>query len=121
MAPRFNPNRPHGTIHPPTDGAWIDQNGCLFDKDGNFLRRHGSEPAKAAPAEDDDDDKPDDQKPQAPEIDLAAWAKKEQNYPFFSVAKAAADQFPGSNPSNAQEVTELLVQNGVVTAEEVAR
>lgn len=120
MAPRFNPNRPHGTIHPPTDGAWYEQDGMLFNKDGKLVS-DPSRAAKSAPAEAADEADKDVSNPPVAEIDLAAWAKKEVNYPFFSVAKAAADQFPGSNPSNSQEVLELLVQNGVVTAEEVAR
>lgn len=122
-APRFDPTRPFGTIHPPLEGAFYEQNGVLYDNEMQFLRdpaaKEAAKPASAprtAPA------KPAVVEPEGNgEVDLAAWARKEKHYAFFTVKAAIVEKFPGAEVTDTKSAVAVLVEKGVLPAEEVGR
>lgn len=117
--PRLDKNRSFGTIHPPENGAYFDQDGCLFGHDGRFLsgpaRARGA--AKSAP-------EPAPVRKEEPEdeaVNLVAWARKEKNYPFFKVKEAMLKAFPGADVTNAKTIIAALIAKTIVGEDEAIR
>lgn len=149
--PRFDKNRSFGSIHPPVDGAMFEQDGCYFSGAGEFLRRVGQEPAARVqeeagapapvpPAPEVDPKLEAEPVMVAPVaktetetnkivaaalsaagVDLAAWARGEANYPFFSVKKQAAGEYPDLDVSNTKTIVAGLVAAGIVAEADVKR
>jgi hypothetical protein len=126
MTPVFDRRREHGSITPPYHGAMFEQNGNYFAGDGRFLFGPDGPQASAKQAE----------APKAPEpqianpgpaaaetdgIDLAAWAKREKNYPFFAVKKEVQAKFPQIDTKTASSIANGLAAAGVVAKSEVKR
>lgn len=139
--PRFDKTRSFGSIHPPVDGAMFEQDGCYFSGAGEFLRRIGQEPAARVQEEAGAPAPVPPAPPEAPKVeapvvvapaaktndatkdgvDLAAWARGEANYPFFSVKKQAAGEYPDLDVSNTKTIVAGLVAAGVVAEADVKR
>lgn len=49
--PRFDKNRPYGTVSPPWHKAQLHQDGCFFSAQGDFLFREGEDPENAGETE----------------------------------------------------------------------
>lgn len=139
MTPRFDKSRPYGQISPPFKGAMFEQDGCYFSGSYEYMFG-GPEAPKAAPAV--KEPRPAAKaKPAAPTppgeparsseaarpvakpsgVDLAAWAKGEANYPFFSIKKAVQAERPEIILTNTRTIVDGLVAAGVVKAGEVKR
>lgn len=117
MTPRFDRSKPYGEVIP-AGHFW--QDGHYFDNEGNYLRSDGELPKAKPPAPEAITEKP--PAPEAAEIDLAAWAKGEKNYVFFSVVKAVKERFPEAKVGNKKaDVLAVLVTEGVVTEAEAVR
>jgi hypothetical protein len=119
--PRFDESKDHGQIIPPDNGAHFYQNGHYFSVRGEYLRSDAGikGAVKSAPSD-----------PikvevipvnESEPVDLAAWAKKEKNYPFFTVRSAAEAAYPEADTSNTKAILALLIAEGVITAEEAIR
>lgn len=139
--PKLDKSRPYGSIHPPFLGSMFEQDGCYFSGAGEFLFRSGQEPAArvqeeaGAPAPVPPaplvDPKPvvapvvvtpaAKTEPVKEGVDLAAWARGEANYPFFSVKKQAAGEYPDLDVSNTKTIVAGLVAAGVVAEADVKR
>lgn len=116
MTPRLDRSKSFGEIIP--SGGYY-QDGHYFDVQGTYLRSDGVAPAtepKSVPKA---------EKPKATEpadIDLAAWAKGEKNYVFFSVVKAVKEQFPDATDIGKKaDVLAFLIAKGVVSENEAVR
>jgi len=55
------------------------------------------------------------------EIDLAAWAKNEANYAFFSVRKVVSEQYPDIDTATTKSIVAGLITHGVVSEEDARR
>jgi len=118
MALRLNENRPYGTIHPPLDGAYYEQDGQFFDHEMVALNKAGADKgaAKSAPSS-SKEAKTTKSTTEAAPTDLAAWVRGEVKAPFFTVKKAALAQFPDIDTTNAGTLKAGLIANGVGKAE----
>ncbi|MBT1154372.1 hypothetical protein J1C56_02075 [Aminobacter anthyllidis] len=138
--PRFDANRPFGSIHPPYNGAMYEQDSCFFSGSYEFLFREGQqEPARVqekagapAPVPPAPQQAP---KVEAPVVvapvaktepvkdgvDLAAWARGEAKYAFFSIKKEVAAAYPSIETTNAASIVAGLVAAGVVAEADVKR
>jgi hypothetical protein len=131
MTQRLNQGRSFGTIHPPMpNGARFEQDGMLFDIDGELVdgQAQTSGAGKTAPksakppkpqtkktaspqatledAEDGEEDNGendgDNEAHDDPDaVDLKAWARGKKNYPFFAVKRAFKDGHPSADVSKA--------------------
>lgn len=147
--PRFDPNMPHGTIHPSYQGAQIQQGDHFFAGNGDFLftaqsagSKAGTVAQAAAPAtparmklaplkkaetpapapdpdETDDIDTPEPADPDA--IDFTLWASGEKNYPWFKVKRAASEMFPDIDTKNKDALLDGLISLGAVNEDSVKR
>lgn len=120
-APRLDKTKDHGQVTPPDEGAHFWQNGHYFGLDGVYLRSDDAgnkgavKTAPVAPVEQthaEDEDK---------SVDLIAWAKKEKNYPFFSVKKAMEEAHPNSDTSTTKSIVAALIESGSIGADEAKR
>jgi hypothetical protein len=105
MTLRLNENRPYGSIHPPLDGAFYEQDGQLFDQNKVALNTAGAVKGAAKSAPSSSEAK---KVSQTSEIDLDAWAKGEVNAPWFAVKKAALAKHPGIDTANADALKAAL-------------
>jgi hypothetical protein len=130
-------NRPYGEVHGEnTNGAFFDQDGFLFDNDGNLLehllddagraRLHGikaKEEAQARakeayeaslraagldPASQPTMDAEGEVAPAPAKVDLHAWATGQAKYQFFAVKDAMKDQY-GFSPTNRDAAIKFLI------------
>lgn len=111
MALRLNENRPYGTIHPPLDGAYYEQDGQFFDHEMVALNKAGADKgaAKSAPSSSEAKKTT---TTEATEIDLDAWAKGKVNAPWFAVKNAALAKYPGIATANAAALKAALAAQG---------
>lgn len=120
--PRFDKSKDYGQVTPADDGAHYWQNGHYFGLDNGYLRSDDAgvkgavKAAPVAPAADEphvgEEDK---------SVDLIAWAKKEKNYPFFSVKKAMEEAYPNSDTSTTKAIVAALIEAGSIGADEAKR
>lgn len=129
-------NRPYGEVHGEnTQGAFFDQDGFLFDYEGNLLenllddagraRLHGMRAKEEARvrAKDayeaslraaglDPTTQPamdaEDEPPPPAKVDLHAWATGQAKYQFFAVKDAMKDQY-GFSPTNRDAAIKFLI------------
>lgn len=132
MAPRFDRDRPYGEIIP--SGGYY-QDGHYFTVQGEYLRSDGPAPKPEPPAPAPAVVVPPVVEPPAPapggsgdtgqgapELDLAAWAKNDSKYPHYKVVQAMKAAYPGEDFKNSRAaMVDLLVEKGVVSAEEAVR
>jgi hypothetical protein len=105
MTLRLNESKPYGTIHPPVDGAFYEQDGKLFGADMLELGKAGATKGAAKSAPSSSEAKKDSQ---VTDVDLDAWAKGEVNAPWFAVKKAAHAKHPGIDTSSAAALKAAL-------------
>lgn len=113
MTLRLDRSKPYGEVIP--SGGYF-QDGHFFNAQGEYLRSDGVEPVAKA--------KPEPAKPPAPaEIDLAAWAKGDVKYPFYSVVKHVKDAYPDASDVDNKRaaLVDFLVDKGVVADSEAVR
>lgn len=103
MTLRLNESRPYGSIHPPLDGAFYEQDGKLFGHDMVLLSKAGADKGAAQSAPSSSKAKTDNTT-QAAELDLDAWARGEFKAPWFAVKKAALAKYPDIDTTNAATV-----------------
>lgn len=136
MITTLDRNRPFGEVHGEnTNGAFFDQDGFLFDYEGNLLehllddaaraRLHGMKAKEEAQirakeayeaslraAGLDPTTQPamdsDDEAPAPVKVDLHAWATGQAKYQFFAVKDAMKDQY-GFSPTNRDASIKFLV------------
>ncbi len=148
MTQRLNQSRSFGTIHPPMpNGARFDQDGMLFDINGDLVdgQAQTSGAGKTAPksakppkpqtnktaspqatlegAEDGEEDSGESGHDDEDTINLVAWAKNEKNYPFFNVKKAFKEGHPRAdvNSMRARDIVKALIDEGLVDEKEATR
>lgn len=112
MTLRLNENRPFGTIHPPMNGAYYEQDGELFDHEKVAMRKTAGAAkgaAKSAPSSSEANRNTS----QASDLDLDAWVRGEVKAGWFAVKKAALAKFPDIDTTNAATVKARLVAEGV--------
>lgn len=118
MTPRLDRSKPFGEIIP--SGGYY-QDGHYFNVQGEYVKSDGvdAKPAAAAPAE----PAPKPPAPASAEIDLAAWARGEKNYAFFSVVREVKETYPDAAKiaSKKVDVLAFLVSKGVVSEAEAVR
>lgn len=148
--PRFDRRAPHGTIHPPYNGALYEQGGHFFGVDGVYLfsgegagqaapqapaanSRFGMkqlapvepvaapEAPAAAPAAEEAPVVPQEPAAVPGQPDLVAWAKGDVNYPFYQVSKYVKATYPHIVLTNTKTIVEGLVSAGVVAAADAKR
>lgn len=114
MTLRLNDDKPFGTIHPPMDGAYYEQDGKLFGHDKMLKSNAGADKgaAKSAPSS-TSEAKTTISTTEAEPTDLAAWVRGEIKVPFFTVKKAALAQFPDIDTTNAGTLKAGLLANGI--------
>jgi hypothetical protein len=111
MALRLNEDKPFGTVHPPMDGAYYEQDGKLFGHDKLQLGKAGADKgaAKSAPSSTSEAKTETEYAP----VDLSAWVRGEIKTGFFKVKAAALAQFPDIDTTNAATLKAGLVANGI--------
>ena len=116
MTLRLNEDKPFGTIHPPTDGAYFEQDGKLFGHDKLQLGKAGADKgaAQSAPSSTSEAKTETEFAP----VDLAAWLRGEIKPPFYKVKEAAREQFPDIDTTNAGTIKARLVAEGIGTEAE---
>lgn len=127
--PRFDPNRPYGTIHPPlASGAMIEQDGHHFTGSMHYIAptnpdgaaRAAGASAPASPSAEPSSQQ-DTSTTASDDIDLQAWAMRVTNYPFFSVKAAVKERYPGIDAQSTRTIMDGLISVGVVTREQAKR
>lgn len=110
MTLRLNEDKPFGTVHPPMDGAYFEQDGKLFGHDKMQLGKAGADKGAAQSAPSSTSEANDE--PPA-ETDLDAWVRGEIKVPFFLVKRAALAKFPDIDTTNAGTIKARLVAEGI--------
>jgi hypothetical protein len=105
MTLRLNESRPYGSIHPPLDGAFYEQDGKLFGHDMVLLSKAGADKGAAQSAPSSSKAKT---TTQPEDVDLQAWARGEIKPPFFAVKKSALAKYPDIDTTNAGTIKAYL-------------
>ena len=113
MTPRLDRSKPYGEVIP--SGGYF-QDGHFFNVQGEYLRSEGD-----APAMEDRPRKESEAKPAV--IDLAAWAKGDVKYPFYSVVKHVKVEYSDAADVDNKRaaLVDFLVGKGVVSDAEAVR